>query len=155
LVLLAKAHATRFTALAIAATLLGGLAACGRPMYRGDDAGTLQIRTEQSGCCYIEGSLHFARLEGPTRGEFSLEDSKDRDFDPRGPNVVGVLSFGLKPGHYRLSVWERVCDGNCQPENLDEPGSAAEAEFDIVQGEELSVLVRFPLLKQTTIEVGA
>jgi hypothetical protein len=145
---------TRFTFLAVAMLAAFMLAGCGRPMYVGADAGTVEIRTEQSGCCYTEGSLHFARLDGPTQGEFGLEDSKDRDFDMDGPNVVGVLSLGLKPGHYRLSVWEMVCDANCMPESLDGPASPAEAEFDIAAGQELPVVVRFPLLDETTIEVG-
>jgi hypothetical protein len=137
--------------LVAAATLTG----CGGPpAYSGDDAATLKIRTVQIGCCYVEGSLHFARLDGPMHGEFGLEDSKERDFHGAGPRVVGVVTLSLKPGYYRLSVWERVCDGNCNPENLDAPVSRAAAEFNIVAGQVLPVGVAFPLMEATTIQVG-
>lgn len=114
-------------------------------------AATVEIRTHQTGCCYVEGSLHFGRLDGPSRGEFSL----DGEMEDRGRlgdrKLIGVKSFAIEPGHYQLTVWERVCNGMC--DNLEGPASQATAEFDVGAGDKLSIAVEFVLLEETTITV--
>ena len=46
----------------------------GGDMYVGEDAATITVTTEQVGCCYIEGSLRFARLDGPSSFDWAVDD---------------------------------------------------------------------------------
>jgi hypothetical protein len=121
------------------------------PSYRGDDAATVNISTVQIGCCYTEGSLHFARLDGRTSGEFSLESDVREGGNMRDPRPVGAVELSLAPGRYQLEVWERPCDANCG--NLDGPTGQAQAEFEVAAGEEISIAIQFVLLRVTTIKV--
>jgi hypothetical protein len=134
------------------AMLALALAGCGLWNFPGIDTSTVVIRTQQIGCCYTEGALHFARFEGPTNGEESLDGGADRGNTLRDPIPLGLKSFELAPGHYVMSVWARPCDGNCG--NLDPPTDGATAEFDVLSGRDLSILVEFVLLKETRITIG-
>ena len=113
----------------------------------------VELRTVQHGCCFIEGAMSYATLEGPSpHKEMALEDGVDRDFDMNKPFVIGVHELQAVPGHYVLKVWQRPCDGNCG--YLDPPVGMASAEFDVAGGEHLSILITFRLMDAATIEVG-
>ena len=113
----------------------------------------LELQTVQDGCCFIEGALSFATLEGPSAFEdMALEDDVDRDFKPDRPFVIGVHEVTVAPGHYVLRVWQRPCDGNCG--YLDPPTGKATAEFDVADGQELPILITFRLMDPASVEVG-
>ena len=80
------------------------LTGCGIWPYPAPDAATVVIRTQQVGCCYIEGALHYGRLDGPTRGEFSLDGGAELGGDLRDPIPIGEMSLTIAPGHYELTV---------------------------------------------------
>jgi hypothetical protein len=113
----------------------------------------IEFSTMQDGCCWTEGALSYATLDGPTRvEELPLEDRVDRDFDMNKPMVIGVRKVTITPGHYTLTVWQRPCDGNCG--YLDPPTGQATAEFDVTAGQELSIRILFSLMDSTAIHVG-
>ncbi len=113
-------------------------------MYQGGDAATVNVITEQVGCCYIEGSLRFARLDGPTTIEWAVDDGS-------GSGVVGEIyhvghqAITVEPGDYTLTEWEEVCDGNCGM--LDGATNHCTLDFSAEVGATLEIAVSFPLGK--------
>lgn len=113
----------------------------------------IELRTVQDGCCFTEGAMSYATLEGPSpQRAMALEDGVDRDFDINAPFVIGVRQVTVAPGHYELKVWQRPCDGNCG--YLDPPVGTASEEFDVTGGEHLPILITFRLMDRATIQVG-
>jgi hypothetical protein len=113
----------------------------------------IELRAVQDGCCFIEGAMSYATLEGPSpHKEMALEDGVDRDFDINKPFVIGMHRLPVAPGHYVLKVWQRPCDGNCG--YLDPPVGMASKEFDVIGGEHLSILITFRLMDPAAIQVG-
>jgi hypothetical protein len=133
--------ALRVARLAVVVGLAIGLGACslvslGRPgplrdsdQYHGPDAATVIVKTAQIDCCYIEGALRFARLDGPTGFEWAVDG--------------GQQELTLKPGKYTLTEWEQVCDGNCGI--LDPPTNHCTIDFSAAPRATLEILVSFPI----------
>src|SRR6266702_2698797 len=67
-----------------------------RAGYSASDSALLRVRAVDIGCCYIEGSLHFAQLSGPTSMTWQVNprswrrESTDSFVFEDGP--IGVLS---------------------------------------------------------------
>ena len=120
----------------------------------GDPAGHVEIRTHQAGLGYVEGAVRFAQVDGQPI-PFTLQDnelSRGINFaETADAHLIGIRSLKLKPGHHRLTVWERPCVGWCNV--LDEPVNFAEAEFEIAAGQTLPLSVVFG--GPATISVGA
>lgn len=107
--------------------------------YAGADAGVLTIEVTNSNCCYIEGAEQFARLEGLWEDEWRLTPDSS--------------SITLPPGKYSLTVYERVCNGNCQPEFIGEPMHHCSARFEILEGGSILANVDFPIPKPCTMQL--
>ena len=133
--------------------MTAALAGCGLFPFQDEGSATIVIDVQQTGCCYIEGAMHYARLDGPVSGELSLEGGVDGagELDFAEPFPIGRKQLTVVPGHYELSVWARPCDGNC--ENLDPPTDEAATEFDVGDDEVRVVSVDFVLGEQTRITV--
>lgn len=113
--------------MAVTAGLL--LSGCGGASTGGPGPATLEVEQRFAGdTLYIEGSLSYIRLEGPTRVEEQLSEGR------------GQLQ--LEPGSYALSSWQRPCDGNCG--YLDAPTDRCSATFEAGAGAALhaSIVVR-------------
>jgi hypothetical protein len=146
--------------LAVAALLGSVLAGCswlgiglpgdlsGSDIYVGSDAARVTVTTEQVGCCYIEGSLRFARLDGPSSFDWVVDDGSGSGSSMNEAFVVGVQTSSVKPGDYRLTAWEQVCDGNC--DNLDPSTSECTLEFTAPPGGVVEILVSFPIPEACT-----
>lgn len=106
------------------------------------------------GCCYVEGSLHFARLQGPTTREWGMDQPLPRAsaFDPNAPREVGRETFDLNPGDYTATFWQRPCDANCG--NLDPVASQCSVTFGAEAGVSIRIDVTFPLQKPCTAQVS-
>jgi hypothetical protein len=122
--------------------------------YEGSDAATLTIIGFDVGCCFMEGSLHFARLEGPTNREWTMDQPLPlaSPFDPNAPREVGSEAFGIKPADYAATFWQRPCDANCG--NLDPVASQCRITFTAQAGARIRIDVSFPLQKQCTAVVS-
>jgi hypothetical protein len=127
--------------------LVVGIGGCAAP-----ESAVVEIRTYQTGCCYMEGSLHFGRLDGPTSGELPLEGGTEERGGLDDRRLIGTKTLQLAPGHYQIAVWERVCNGWCGM--LSDPSGQATADFDLEADEQLSIAVDFVLLEGTTIRIG-
>lgn len=121
------------------------------PLYTGSDAVQLTMRTTQVGCCYMEGSRRYASLDGPLSIEWAVTG---RGNSPR-PDSTGsfVQHLALMPGHYTLSVWERVCSGTCGGDYEGPPTGKCSTEIDVVAGQALNVQVTFPISETCSIQV--
>lgn len=116
----------------------------GGDVYVGEDAATIVVTAEQIGCCYVEGSRRFARLDGPSSFDWAVDDGSGGDRSrPDGSFIVGVQMHSVMPGDYVFTAWEEVCDGNC--DNLDGPTNHCTLEFTAGPGQEVQILVSFPL----------
>lgn len=117
--------------------------------YSGSDSAQVEVRVTQIGCCYIEGSLFFAQLSGPTSLVWQTSGRTTRtstdSFDMAERPVT------LKPGSYTISLWQRPCDGSCG--YLDPEVARCSASFDAAAGDELVVDARFPLEKGCSVQV--
>jgi hypothetical protein len=116
----------------------------------GEGAATITVTTEQIGCCYMEGSLRFARLDGPSSFDWAVDDGSGSDLGADDRFEVGVQTSSVKPGDYTLTSWEQVCDGNC--DNLDEPSSHCTLEFAALPGETVEILVSYTVPEPCTAE---
>jgi hypothetical protein len=90
---------------------------------------------------YTEGSLSYIRLEG-THGvavERQLDESNHSEFH-------------FKPGHYRLSSWQRPCSGNCS--HLDPPTERCSTTFDATAETPLHATIRVRPSEGCRIIVG-
>jgi hypothetical protein len=123
------------------------------PLYTGSDAATITVRTTQVGCCYIEGSLRFARLDGPTSREWAVDDGSSRVLDA-DTYLIGVQRVAVNPGHYTLTAYERVCSGNCDPEFLEDPANQCSLEFDVAAARETIIDVTFPIPDVCSVRLG-
>lgn len=119
--------------------------------YVGEDAATITVTTEQVGCCYIEGSLRFARLDGPSSFGWAVDDGSGRGSAANDRFVVGVQSKSVQPGNYTLTAWERVCSGNCG--NLSPPGGWCTVEFTAEPGKSLEILVTYTIPEPCVAQV--
>jgi hypothetical protein len=120
--------------------------------YEGPDAATLVVLGTDIGCCYVEGSLHFARLEGPTTREWKMDQPLPLgSTGPNDPMEVGSRALRIRPGEYVANFWQRPCDGNC--DNLDPIVSQCRATFTARPSEHLRIDVSFPLDQQCTAVV--
>jgi len=116
----------------------------GGDVYTGQDATRVIVTTEQIGCCYMEGSLHFAKLEGRSSFDWDVEDGSGGDeFDPDKPYVAGRQTHSVEPGDYTLTAWEEVCDGNC--DYLDGPTNHCSLDFSAAPGETVRIRVTFTI----------
>jgi hypothetical protein len=116
----------------------------GGDVYTGDGAVTLTVTTEQVGCCYVEGSLRFARLEGPSTFDWAVDDgSAADDWDGQGAYLVGRQTSSIEPGDYRLTGWEQVCSGNCQ--NLDRASNECSLAFSAEPDATIEILVSYTI----------
>jgi hypothetical protein len=124
----------------------------GGDIYVGDDAATITITTKVGGggSVYIEGALQFAKLEGPSSFDWLVNDGSGTDRGPHGGYIAGVQSSSVKPGEYRLTSWEQVCDGNCG--NLDGPQGHCSLEFTAMPGETVEILVTYVIPEPCTAE---
>ena len=106
-----------------AALVVAALAGCGGQAEGGDSA-SVQIDQHfdlDRGTTYVEGSLSYFRLEGPTTIEQQLTDDG--------------AELELDPGRYVLRSWQRPCDGNC--DFLDAPTDRCSAAFEASAGARL------------------
>jgi hypothetical protein len=115
----------------------------GGDIYVGEDAATITVTTEQVGCCYIEGSLRFVRLDGPSSLDWAVDDGSGSGSPAEDRYVVGVQRTSVKPGDYTLTAWERSCSGNC--DNLDPPGNYCAIDFAAAPGDTIDILVSFTI----------
>ena len=143
------------TALLLAGCSLLGIrlpgALSGGDIYVGEDAATITVTTEQVGCCYMEGSLRFAKLDGPSSFDWAVDDGSSGGAAPGDRFVVGRQSSSVKPGDYTLTAWEQVCDGNCG--NLDAPTGHCTLEFTALPGETVEILVSYVIPDPCTAAV--
>ena len=122
-----------------------------RAGYSGSDGAFIHVRAVDVGCCYIEGSLHFAQLEGPTGMTWQVNPwsyhrlAIDSGYFEDGP-------IGISSGAYTVTFWQRPCDGNC--DNLDPEVTRCSASFDAGTGDELLVEARFPLEGECSVTVS-
>jgi len=116
---------------------------------------SIEFHAQQDRCCWMEGSLSYTRLDGPSRLDDFRVDSKVEagEFNPNQPLEIGRQTVSVTPGHYVLTVWQRPCDGNCG--YLDPPTGNATAVFDVAPGQQLSVRVMFRLGQTAEIELGS
>jgi len=120
--------------------------------YTGSDAATLVVIGFDIGCCYTEGSLHFARLEGPSPREWQMDQSLPLpSIGPNDPREVGSATLVIRPGRYVATFWQRPCDANCG--NLDPMVSQCSARFTAEPTEHLRIDVSFPLNQQCSAVV--
>ena len=146
------------TATVVATLLLAGCSPSGltgassRPGVRGPS--TLTVIGYDVGCCYIEGSLHFARLQGPTTREWQMDQPLPLPpgSDPNAPREVGSETFDIDPGDYTATFWQRPCNGNCGI--LDPIESQCRVTFGAQAGVAIRIDVRFPVQKQCTARVS-
>lgn len=116
----------------------------GGDVYVGEDAASITVITEQTGCCYMEGALRFARLDGPSSFDWAVDDGSGGDDVRRdGTFTVGVQKHSVMPGAYTLTTWEQVCGGNC--DNLDEPTSHCSLDFTAAPRGKVEIRVTFPV----------
>jgi len=124
--------------------------------YTGSDSATLTINSIDVGCCYVEGSLHFGRIDGPTVHEWKMDEPVPRGsgqtFAPNGPFAIGTQTFGIQPGDYTATFAQRPCDGNCG--NLDAVVSQCSVTFSAEARASIRIEVTFPLEKQCTTQVS-
>jgi hypothetical protein len=123
----------------------------GGDIYVGEDAATITVTTEQVGCCYIEGSLRFARLDGPSSFDWAVDDGSggERFVDDR--LLVGVQASSVKPGDYTLTAWERTCGGNC--DNLDPAQGECTLDFTAEPGQAVEILVTYTIPEPCVAEI--
>jgi hypothetical protein len=112
-------------------------------VYVGGDAATITVTTEQleSGSVYLEGSLRFARLDGPSSFDWAVNDGSGSRTATGDRHLIGVQTTSVEPGDYFLTAWEQVCDGNC--DNLDQPQGHCTLEFTAMPGEVVEILVSY------------
>jgi D-alanyl-D-alanine dipeptidase len=91
----------RILALCAAAAVVALAAPAG---YAQTPLGELDFRRVMSGA-YIEGSVSFLRVRD-ARGTLVVDESS-------GPRLRWRVRRRLPPGRYRLTSFERPCDGNC------------------------------------------
>ena len=109
--------------------------------YAGPDGIRLTIEVTQSNCCYIEGSLRFAVLEGRWQDEWQLTGEQS--------------TIAVPPGEYELTLYERGCNGWCHPTMLGDPANHCSARFVVVGGSAVTARVDFPIPKPCTMEVDS
>jgi hypothetical protein len=122
----------------------------GGDVYVGEDAATITVTTEQVGCCYMEGSLRFARLEGPSSFDWAVDDGSGSGAAADDRYSIGVQTSSVEPGEYTLTAWEQVCDGNC--DNLDPPQGQCTLEFTAMPGDAIEILVTYTIPDPCTAE---
>ena len=107
-----------------------------RAGYSGSNGAFLYVRAvnppNASGEVYIEGTLKFTRIDGPTALTWQVNAWTGED----GP-------IGIETGSYSIAFWERPCDGNC--DYLDPEVSRCSADFEARPGDEVIVEARFPM----------
>jgi hypothetical protein len=120
----------------------------GGDVYTGEDAATITVTTEQIGCCYVEGALRFARLDGRDSFSWAVDDGSGEDpfadaSEPPTGFVVGVQRHSVRPGDYTLTAWEQVCNANCDfPEP---PTHECRQLFTAPPGGVVDILVTFEI----------
>jgi hypothetical protein len=76
--------------------------------------------------------VHVPGTPFPIEGEYSYVRAAGDDGAPsveRRLDPEGALRLRLAAGRYALSVWHRICDGNCGL--LDPPSDRCEQTFDL------------------------
>jgi hypothetical protein len=148
----------RIAPIAIAIVLLAGCSpaapAGGSGRLVGHGPAIVTVTGFDVGCCYIEGSLHFGRLQGPTPGEWGMDQPLPMASasDLNAPREVGSKTFDLDPGDYTATFWQRPCDGNCG--NLDPVASQCSVTFGAQAGVSVRIDVTFALQKPCTAQVS-
>ncbi len=115
----------------------------GGDVYTGDGSATIIVTTEQIGCCYMEGSLRFAKLDGPSSFDWDVDDGSGGSGDIRESFVIGKQRHSVMPGAYILTAWEEVCDGNC--DYLDGPTNHCNLAFDAPPGATVRIRVSYTI----------
>jgi len=120
-------------------------ASCGGtpPEHSGSD-GAARLRVTQKvalGSLYTEGSYSYVRVEqgGDEVSTVKLEDAP--------------AELRLDPGSYRLSSFQRPCDGTCS--NLDPPTDQCELPLELAKDQVVTATVRLTPGKGCTIELSA
>lgn len=93
---------------------------------------------------YIERSLSYlriARADGVVSSRAGCADTS-----------VPTKILRLRPGRYRVSSWQRPCDGNCG--FLDPPTDRRSAPFRVVSARRLHATIRVSPGRGCTIEFG-
>jgi hypothetical protein len=141
-------------AIAIAVLLVAGCSPGTPRVGVGRGPATLTVVGMDVGCCYIEGSLHFARLKGPTAREWQMDQPLPLASaeQPNSQVEVGSVTFEIVPGDYVATFWQRPCDGNCG--NLDPVVSQCSLTFPAQAGTAIRIDVTFPLQKPCTAQVS-
>jgi hypothetical protein len=107
-------------------------------MHAGDDAAALHVRVEQTACCYMEGAVRVVQLDGPTSGQWAVEEASDAR---------------LAPGEYTVTAFEQVCNGNCGL--LAAPSNHCSLDVRLADGESVELVVTFPVPGACTLEVAS
>jgi hypothetical protein len=94
---------------------------------------------------YIEGSLSYLRIARADR--VIVVQGRLRGYPPYPTKILR-----LRPGRYRVSSWQRPCDGNCG--FLDPPTDRRSAPFRVVSARRLHATIRVSPGRGCTIEFG-
>ena len=116
----------------------------------GSDEVVLLVEAVDVGCCFIEGSLHFVQLEGPTSMTWQINPAKAvslandswRYDEPPLP---------VRPGSYTVTFWQRPCDGNCG--YLDPEVTRCSDSFVANSGDQVGIDAHFPIQAQCSVSV--